>query len=1476
MSETAADRRKSSHRGAPWRRYNRRLLLRALALTLALLGGARPCTAGDANAAAPIDPNRFERQVVVAAAVDPMQFDIAPDGRVFFIERGGAIKLCRAASADANAGTVVEIGRLEVGLFGEVGLMGLALPHDFVENPRLFVMYCPAKNPRVIRVSALPLVGETIDLTAEDVLLEYPIDMDFAVHMGGGLAMSDRGELFIGTGDNTIPIPELPLDERPGKEHLDARRSSGNTQDLRGKILRIKPNPAGGYAIPPGNLFSDGREGRPEIYAMGCRNPFRIFFDNLTRELLWGDVGPNISMSVPIGPNGYDEINATTTPGNFGWPFCVGPNEPYRDYDFATGELGELFNPDQPINDSRNNTGAERLPPARPAFLWYPSTESAEFPELGTGGRSAMCGPTYRVLESQQPQLRLPEHYDRALFIHDWTRNWIKAVWRDADGAVQRIEPFMAHVGFRKPIQLKLAADGTLYVLEFGDKWFDNRDAQLVRIVYRRGNRPPEPKLRASVAVGKAPLITKLDATETIDRDGDQSLNWAWRVDGKVVEDAAAATLDLTLTETGRHHVEVAVTDSVGATATATTEVCVGNAQPEVRLTAPEHGSFFDWAQLVKFRAAVIDEEDGSSVARTIPDAAVTVRATYQQRRRGEADEEQQAPGLALMRRSTCFSCHATSSGGGGPAYVQVARKYAGDPEAVTRLAQKVVAGGAGAWGEKAMPAHPQHSVEQAEKMVEWVLGLATDRTRQVYSGHDGVFLAPEAPPHRGDAGVLLIEAEYRDLGAGEIPPATGAATAVLHTRRKKPGFADKTVAVEIIDVFEGEGALVGFFKDGGYVTFNEMRLDSVRKVRIRGLSIAGNNATIEMRVGGPTGEVIGHAILPSEGYGEVDVPLSAPSGTHDLCVIARSPNGASASVAAVNWLEFDPAPPARSPTKVVVAALATESVEAAGRLQIWCDLLAKTFNQLDDVAAIVSPDADWPTDQRLIADSRVVVLCRLLAEGDDFDAIPPSIANHVELMRRLGVGVFFVQLSPGSDAEVTSLEAIDSTTSAPTGGPPQALEQSLLWPRCSSAGTAWLGARGGDNAFAIAWAEAPPDSGRRIRFAAPPDPSALLKPAVRDGLLRGLLWCAWRDGESPPATWLDSTSIPSPTNPAQSDAIAESPSPAPRDFLSDVPGGWVMPPAASEVAERIDRLFWIIAGVSISVAVPVTLATGGFVWAYRSRVDRPAQKTANHNVWLEAGWSTATGVVLAGIFYAGLIDYVELTTPPDECYEIDVSAQKWSWSFRYPGGYIDPDLHVPAGRPIRLLLSSSDVIHSLYIPAFRLKMDCVPGRYSTAWFEATEPTPPGQSHPLLCAEYCGTSHSQMLARVVVHNGDEFNEWLANAADLTRTLPPVDAGRLLYERRGCQQCHSIDGSIRNGGGPSFLGSFGSEQTVNLGDRITIDENYLRESMINPMAKVRSGYRPVMPTYQGQLRDPEIDAIVAFIKSLAEGAKEKDE
>jgi cytochrome c len=850
------------------------------------------------------DPSRFEREVLIAACNDPMQMDVARDGRVFLIERAGTLKCY-----DPATGAVTEIGRRGVQLAGEIGLLGLALDRDFARTQRLFLFFAPKEKENTLRLSRFTLKDGQLDLASERMLLDYPIERAGLNHQGGGLVMTRSGDLYLGTGDNTPPIPELQIDERPGRHEWDAQRTSANSMSLRGKILRIRPTEEGSYTTPPDNLFPDGKNGRPEIFAMGVRNAFRLSFDEATGTLYWGDVGQNISKGEGVGPNGYDEIHQARRAGNFGWPYFTGPNEAYRRYDFATATVGERYDVAAPRNDSPNNTGARELPRPEPALIWYPSTASAEFPMLGSGGRSAMSGPVYTFDPKVTSDLKLPEHFDRTLFIHDWMRNWIMAVKLDAQHKIARIEPFLPEMRFRKPIQVQLGADHTLYVLETGDKWSGNTDSQLVRLVYRRGNRAPRAVAAASVLAGKAPLRVRFDARKSVDKDGD-ALRYAWSFGSGSTSEVPAP--EFIFTKPGVHPVTLTVSDSAGATSAAHLEVAVGNASPRVAFVKPANGSFYTEEQPVAYELSVSDEEDA-----TIAPNRATVETVL--RASSLASSNEVHPGLKLMQATTCFACHATTEKSVGPSYREVATRYRGDRAAREALAEKVLRGSAGIWGgDVPMPPHPQHTLEQTRLMVGWILSLAETGSPQVATGLRGTFKAPSASAGRRAAlPVLALVASYTDGGVAELPSLRGTAEVVLHPRQKRAAAFDRAERVEVVDVFEGGVGNVARMSADGWFAIEPIELRAASSILVRASALVPGTTEFELRLGGPDGRVLGRGKVssldgaPSEFTEQAIALPEIGAGPHALFLVARHLTApAGVRVLDVQRLTFEPVPP--------------------------------------------------------------------------------------------------------------------------------------------------------------------------------------------------------------------------------------------------------------------------------------------------------------------------------------------------------------------------------------------------------------------------------------------------------------------------------------------------------------------------------------------------------------------------------------
>lgn len=306
----------------------------------------------------------------------------------------------------------------------------------------------------------------------------------------------------------------------------------------------------------------------------------------------------------------------------------------------------------------------------------------------------------------------------------------------------------------------------------------------------------------------------------------------------------------------------------------------------------------------------------------------------------------------------------------------------------------------------------------------------------------------------------------------------------------------------------------------------------------------------------------------------------------------------------------------------------------------------------------------------------------------------------------------------------------------------------------------------------------------------------------------------------------------------------------------------FMLPPARSTVAAETDALFHFINITSIILLVGITIAIIYFAIKYRRRSDDDVTPFITHNNKLEITWSVIPLILVLIVFGWGWNGYMTLITVPDDAYEVRVVAKSWLWEFHYDNGIVSVnELHVPANRPVKLVMSSDDVIHSFYVPDFRVKRDVLPNRYSSLWFEATEVG----EFTVYCTEYCGTAHSNMLAKVITHSQEDFETWLATADAIDESLSPVELGEQLVQRNACMTCHSVDGSRLQG--PSFQGIWMREQTMTDGTVVTSDANYIRESILEPNVKIVQGYQPVMPNYTGVLNDRQIDAIIEYLKTV---------
>ncbi|APU14590.1 OmpL47-type beta-barrel domain-containing protein [Actinoalloteichus fjordicus] len=568
----------------------------------------------------------FEKIQLTEDVGEPMALAVTPDGRVLMTDRRGIIKIFNPDSYNVTTAAEIQVYAGE-----EDGLQGIAVDPDFEENGWVYTYYSPPDPEPRNRLSRFTLEGDVIDRDSEQIILEVPTQRDLCCHVGGDIDFDSEGNLYLSTGDNTNSWASdgyTPIDERESRSAFDAQRSSGNTNDLRGKLLRIHVEDDGSYTIPEGNLFPEGTEGtRPEVYYMGLRNPFRFSVDQETDRIFLGVVGPDARDGNPErGPHAYDEVYLMDGPGNGGWPFCMGPNEPYRDYDFATGESGPAFDCDAPVNDSPNNTGLTDLPPATPADIFYTYGCSEEFPEISCeGGNSAFGGPVYRYDESLDSPTKFPESYDGAHFFYEYSRNFVADVRFDENGDYSSMTPFLEELDFNQPMDMEFGPEGSLYVIEYGGGFFTpGTYAGLYRIDHTQGVQSPDVSLATTETSGEAPLEVTFDATGTSDPNGGD-LTYAWDFEGDGVDDADGITGTHTYTEAGVYNAKLTVTNSAGRETVRRVTITIGNFAPQVEFTTPGDGSLFEWGDRVAYDVSVEDQEDGS-IGDGISCSAVTVQ----------------------------------------------------------------------------------------------------------------------------------------------------------------------------------------------------------------------------------------------------------------------------------------------------------------------------------------------------------------------------------------------------------------------------------------------------------------------------------------------------------------------------------------------------------------------------------------------------------------------------------------------------------------------------------------------------------------------------------------------------------------------------------------------------------------------------------------------------------------------------------
>ncbi len=644
-----------------------RVVAASLAGVLALTGLAAataPATAHDGvdhgsepGAEAALDWSNYEKILLTKDVGEPIDLAILPDGKILHTARNGDVRL-----TDPQTGVTAVTNKVPVYANSEDGLQGIAVDPNFAENNWVYLVYAPLSGtpagsaPNALpagadasywdqwkgvnRLSRFQWTGSGLDMASEQKILDVEVQRGQCCHVGADIDWDGDGNLYLSTGDNTPASAPgangfAPNNDAPGMNPgLDSRRGAGNTNDLRGKILRITVQEDGSYTIPEGNLFPVGTEKtRPEIFVMGVRNPFRIDVDPETNSLSWGDYGPDAANADPNrGPMGYVEWNTVSLddPHNAGWPYVHGPNAAYNEWNFATSTPGAFFDPAALKNNSRWNTGLVDLPPARAATLYYGDRPGDqpwdELVNFGAGsGQAPMGAPVYHYDAENPSTSKLPEYWDNKAFFGEFSQDYLAAFTVDWDSyEVTHIEDFTPNAELAKNAQplndnmidMEFGPDGSLYVLDYGDGFFRaNPDAGLYKVSYAEGNKAPQARFTANpTSSSEAPLAVAFDAGTSSDPDGD-ALTYQWDFDGNGSFDATGVTANHTYTTLGQYNARLRVTDAKGKFTLTSKVISVGNQAPTVTVDYPGDGSFFSWGQAVPFKVSTQDAEDGTATA---------------------------------------------------------------------------------------------------------------------------------------------------------------------------------------------------------------------------------------------------------------------------------------------------------------------------------------------------------------------------------------------------------------------------------------------------------------------------------------------------------------------------------------------------------------------------------------------------------------------------------------------------------------------------------------------------------------------------------------------------------------------------------------------------------------------------------------------------------------------------------------------